>query len=536
MFRLTLFTLIQALVLSCAYGETHKNGLIDEGRQLYQTTVRSDGTAVRALVQHDVPLPPGLGACSNCHRRSGYGVSEGGSRSLNVTAPALFNATSKPPIRPAYNDQTLVQAIVAGIASDGRELDATMPRYELNQGDAAAFAAYLRTLGASPPDGVGDEELTIATIVAENAPANEREAVTRVLQKYVELRNNESRHDSERAAASSRHFYGRNPQKAFRRWKLLVWTLSGPTSTWRKQLDAYYAEQAPFIVLSGTAGADWPLVHDFCETREIPCILPVSSGPADADDAFYSLYYSTGPTLESAVIADHLKKSALAPNARVLVVHRDNPHDVEALHELRRALEDDSLIEISTTAVTGKRALSARKWRRLLQENKPDVLIAWLPQTSISKLLDSELADELLPQTIYTSQAFTNWSDTTRLPERRINHVYPYSIAHAGLAQFPREYLWLKQRGLSDLDPVAASKALYACRVLGLGLARIQTSFSREYLLEMLEHALDGTQMTSLFPRTSLGPNQRLLSRGAYVLTPNQLVDGENAYPLWVQP
>lgn len=534
--RLALLVLFQTLILSSAFGETQDSRVIDEGQQLYQTAIRSDGTAIRALVQHDVPLPPGLGACSNCHRRSGYGVSEGGSRSLNLTAPALFNATSKPPVRPAYNDRTLIRAIVAGVASDGRELHPTMPRYELNEGDANALAAYLHTLGASPPDGVTGEELTIATIVADNAPASEREAVTRVLQKYVELRNNESRRDSERAAASNRHFYGRNPQRAYRRWKLLVWTLSGSPATWRKQLDAYYAEQAPFILLSGSAGANWPLVHDFCESREMPCILPVSSGPANADEGFYSLYYSTGPTLEAAVIADQLKKSPLPTNAKVLVVHRENPQSLAALDELRRALVDDSLVEISTTAVSETKTVSARKWRRLIKKNKPDVLVAWLPQASVSELLDSDLADELRPRSIYTSHAFTTWSDTTHLPERGIQHVYPYSLARAGLSQFPREYLWLKQRGLSDLEPVAAAKALYACRVLGLGLARIQTSFSREYLLEMLEHALDGTQMTSLFPRTSLGPNQRLLSRGAYVLTPNQLVDSENTYPLWVQP
>ena len=55
-------------------------------------------------------------------------------------------------------------------------------------------------------------------------------------------------------------------------------------------------------------------------------------------------------------------------------------------------------------------------------------------------------------------------------------------------------------------------------RVLGMSLADIQSNFSREYLLEMLEHALDGTQLTSVYPRTTMGPDQRYLTHGAYVV------------------
>jgi hypothetical protein len=175
----------------------------------------------------------------------------------------------------------------------------------------------------------------------------------------------------------------------------------------------------------------------------------------------------------------------------------------------------------------------------LLRSKKPDVLVAWLPEDAVADLFDASLDKDLLPASIYTSNAFTSWSDEgrhTTIPSDRVMHVYPYSLPTSGLAQFPREHLWLKQRGLSDLDPVAAAKVLYACRVLGLGLARIQSNFSRDYLLEVLEHALDGTEISSLFPRTSLGPNQRLLSRGAYIVDPTQLRDGDVSHSPWIQP
>ncbi|MCP5092573.1 MAG: c-type cytochrome, partial [Gammaproteobacteria bacterium] len=275
--------------------------LADEGRQIYRTAIRSDGSSLRALVQNDVPLPPSAAACVNCHRRSGYGISEGGSRSRNLTAPALFEPTTKPPIRPAYDDQTLIRAIVAGIAADGSELHANMPRYELSARDAEALTAYLRTLGANPAPGVSASELTIATVIAKGAPAAERDAVETVLQRFVELKNAQIRQESERAAASNRQYYGRSWQRAFRNWSLQVWTLTGPTSTWREQLESYQTARRPFAIVSGTAGPDWSQVHDFCEANEVPCLLPLSRSPKSNDADFYSLYYSTGALLEARV-------------------------------------------------------------------------------------------------------------------------------------------------------------------------------------------------------------------------------------------
>ena len=106
----------------------------------------------------------------------------------------------------------------------------------------------------------------------------------------------------------------------------------------------------------------------------------------------------------------------------------------------------------------------------------------------------------------------------------------------AGLSQFPREDIWLKLQGLSELNSVAAGKVLFAGRTLGLGLADIKNTFSREYFVESLEHALDGTRLSSLFPRTSLGPDQRFLTRGAYVVDLSGDVDEIFSNPAWIQP
>lgn len=510
-----------------------------QGKQIYGYGTTLGGQAIKAVVQNDVPLPPAAAACANCHRRSGLGVAEGGSRSLNLSAPSLFNATSKPPLRPAYDEQTLVRAIVAGVAADGRLLDETMPRYELGNDDAFALVAYLKTLGATAPVGVTASTLTIATIIADSAPQDQKEAVLRVMQTFVDVKNGESRNETKRAAAASRHFYGRTAQRAYRAWKLLTWYLHGDSSTWGRQLAEYARADEPFAILSGTAGPEWQAIHEFCEASEIPCILPLAAGVENADDFFYSLYFSTGPVLEARVAASHVSRLPESTNRKVLVVLRDDKPSQAALEAFRKVLAASSGLQVIAKIVKGRQALSARKWRSILRSAQADVLLIMLGAESINALASIDNNTDLVPDQLYTMESYSAWPEEIQNIDGllgSINHVYPYTLPSTSATQFPREYLWLQHHGLGDLDPVAASRTLYACRVMGVGLADVQTNFSREYFLEALEHALDGTQLTSVYPHTSLGPSQRLLSRGAYVVSLSQLSRGQFSRAEWIQP
>jgi hypothetical protein len=69
---------------------------------------------------------------------------------------------------------------------------------------------------------------------------------------------------------------------------------------------------------------------------------------------------------------------------------------------------------------------------------------------------------------------------------------------------------------------VPAAKALFACHATGEALAEMADNYSRDYLIETLEHMLDGTNMTTLYPLTTLGTGQRFLAKGAYVARPGR--------------
>ena len=97
--------------------------------------------------------------------------------------------------------------------------------------------------------------------------------------------------------------------------------------------------------------------------------------------------------------------------------------------------------------------------------------------------------------------------------------------------------MWLKSQGLSGLDARAAAGALFACHATGEALAGLADNYRREYLIETLEHMLDGTSMTTLHPVTTLGTSQRYLVKGAYVV---RLAPGDGAARFlqagWIQP
>jgi mono/diheme cytochrome c family protein len=510
--------------------------LVDDGRLLYRTGIRADGTGIRAIVQGDVALPDGAGACASCHRRSGLGVSEGGSRSLNLTAPALFNPTGKPPLRPAYTDSTLVRAVVAGIDADERILARTMPRYELNMADGAALVAYLRTLGAMAPEGVSTHDISIATVIAAAAPEADRLAVRRVLERFVEIKNSGSRREAERASAADLHAYGLSRQRAHRHWNLQVWELTGPESTWYEQLETYRKADAPFAIVSGAAGSGWPVIATFCENREIPCLLPLTELTPEGKPGFYSIYFSQGVELQAIVTARHIANLELPDNSKIMVVQDDDATGRAAFTALNSELRRLGHSDATRAIPGGSETRSARSWRKMMAEQQPDMLLLWTADTTATNLLKALAKSKRLPSLIYTAEAFSDWI-TSPSPDLapRIRHVYPYSLPETGRAQFPREHAWLKSQGFSDLDEVTAAKVLFACTVLGAGLAEIESNFSREYLIETWEHSLDGAALTSLYPKTSLGSDQRFLAKGAYVVS----LSGDIAMPFmneqWIQ-
>src|SRR5436305_854956 len=303
----------------------------EPGQRIYRDGLLPSGRPLAATVQGGIAVVGAQLACASCHRRSGFGSSEGGVYVPRVTGPALFQPRQlrradlfrnlyqevqpkpfgervrDPRLRPAYTAATLATLLREGRDPTGRELDPLMPRYRLSEEEVGQLAAYLEDLGAAPSPGVDGQAIHFATVVTAGVDPGRRKAMLDVLEGYVRWKNAETSHSAQRLGFSPWYrdeFYG-----SYREWQLHVWELHGPARTWPAQLAAYYRAQPVFAVLSGIGTGSWRPVHEFCETAEIPCLFPNTDLPVVSPAGAWSLYLSPGLTVEAQALARYLSES-----------------------------------------------------------------------------------------------------------------------------------------------------------------------------------------------------------------------------------
>lgn len=466
------------------------------GRALY------DGTsALRARTADGTALPPAAAACVACHRRSGLGSFEGGVAAPPITGKFLFEPLSATTghifpwpstlrTRPAYDLTGLQHLLADGTAPDGVVMRAPMPRYAMAMQDVADLAAYLRELSKPRAPGVTDSTLDLATIVTPGVPALERQAVVDVLAAYFEQKNAQTRHESGRARVAERGQL--TMYRNYRQWRLVVWDLTGPPDTWRAQLDALYRAQPVFAVVGGIGHGSWAGVQQFCETQEVPCLFPITQQPP-GEPGYYSVYFHGGWAVDAQVAADALQ----ARGVRRVAVWA-GADDAQAAERVRQVL-----------AAQG------------LRVTEPGADPAATAQAVVSLLDDAAQTAQLKA----TPQAADVWM--VRLGERggeaqasagaRALWVRAQLQGAALQRQMQRPRSWLQKQGLSYLPINVATSTLYAASVAGESLMHIDLGFSREYCIEKLEHNLENTVPLSPYPRLSLGPDQRIASKGSFL-------------------
>lgn len=138
-----------------------------EGRALY----RGSTPWRRPPTLHGVALAADAQACAACHGARGAARTEAGVAVPSIQWERLMQAT---PARPAYaGAPQVLRALMQGRASDGRALDAPMPRFGLDPREQQALAAYLRVLGteADPVPGVEARRIVLGSVLPLSGPS-----------------------------------------------------------------------------------------------------------------------------------------------------------------------------------------------------------------------------------------------------------------------------------------------------------------------------------------------------------------------------
>lgn len=531
--RRTLLALLVAPALLVVAARAFEAGKAAEevalGERLYRNGIGSGGAAVRATVQEDLVLDSTAMRCVNCHKRSGWGTTEGPVTTPPVVGRVLFRAatlgndqiglrSTGVGTRPAYDETSLGRALREGIDPSGRRLSPTMPRYALGPRDLAALAAYLRQLGDPPAPGVTETDLHLATITTPGTDPRKRDAMLSVLRAFVDARNAGTRNEDRRRDHGPWDM--KSHYQWYRRWELHEWALEGAPSTWDAQLADRSARQPVFAIVAGMSDGAWEPVHAFCERTHTPCVLPqVPAAPDDrTGQPVYSIYFTRGLPLEAATLARFLGEQVSPPSGPLVQVARCGTPGQAAAAALGKRL---GAHVSASSCVAARASLDAAGWRAQLH-GAPRALAAWVAPEDLAGL------DELARQpgglggvdAVYLSGTLAGGSSAGLSPELRSKvYLVTSSVAPDAFEQHARRSLfWLKSRKLGDAEPDVAVNALFAASLVSDAVAAPHAIESQDYFVEQLEHMVGRSPMPSSYPAVSLGPSRRVASLGCAVL------------------
>jgi len=492
---------------------------LDLGERMYRDGLLPSGKPLQAVMKAGTRVPGTAFACAGCHGRSGIPpMQEDGVRVRAINGRTLFQPLylhftgltpeerealvparfKTAPLRPAYTERSLMDALVKGVDPSGRELGPAMPRYRASDAELAPLVQYLGRLSSAFAPGVSDTSVTFATVVTEEVPAADRAAMTGAIERSLRSHSN--------LRPNPRQKMGQmlNMQLmgiGFREWRLATWVLKGEPATWHAQLEAFYAKEPVFALLGGISTRTWEPVHRFCESLRLPCVLPLTDLPGL--EGSYTFYYTKGYHQEGASAARFL---AQAPPARVVQIL--GPGSEAAL--LAKGFEE---------AWAGRTPVQSIPWNpsRPVKADKDTALLMWTGPDGYRAL--EAMARTSPPQVFMSSTLLAErlWD----LPEAARDFtrvVYPYR--QPGPKTLPPR-MGARVGAVVDKpfqanDRRIASRMEDAMKVLSEALARMERNYYRDYLLDTLD-AAPAAEATD-YDLLNFSPGLRHLSEGCHVV------------------
>jgi hypothetical protein len=122
-----------------------------------------------------------------------------------------------------------------------------------------------------------------------------------------------------------------------------------------------------------------------------------------------------------------------------------------------------------------------------------------------------------------------DWRKVIRLAQ-------PYDLPYRRRVPLDYPLGWFNARRIPIVSLQVQADTFLACQILAQTLGHMGDAFTRDYLMERLEAMLEKLIMTGYYRRLSLGPGQRIASKGGYILSPGVGGDALPADARWIIP
>lgn len=503
------------------------------GERLYREGILASGEELVGKGFGDVEIHGEDAACVRCHRPSGFGSYEGGYYIPPITAPYMFGGRQisrddrfralfmqaqtaefrhqvrRVRDRPPYDTKTLGAVLREGLDTNGRKLETLMPRYALTDSDVANLEGYLRTLSSDLSPGVDEDYVELATVVHADVPTDRRDAMLGTLQSFVDWYNKRTLGDLQLAGHS---VYGSSLYTRYSRlYRLNIWEINGPPETWREQLEMHYASKPVFALVSGQVDGPWTEVGAFCDALGLPAVFPITDMPHEIGLlGGYSVYFNAGLKLEADLMRDWLVR---AGSRKVLQIF--DPDSRRSAFPARRMLEGDGSENVVFTSV------EIDAWRRQVAKSEAagghDALVVWQENPDAGELGAWKKytgADRLL----LPSGALDSAGIAESEQSRDWLFSYPRALEQDHYPERFRARAWMNTRGLDFSAEAVQYRAYYAMLMFRDSFVHLLDHYHRDYLLEVLEHQIQGSPNPGLYPDMELAPGQRFASKSGYIV------------------
>jgi hypothetical protein len=525
-----------------------------QGEMIYRMGERLDGTEITATVVNDVPLSGGLVSCARCHRKSGYGIDEPGKLTPAVTGQILFRETTfdrarqfralyqEPQTnveragprslvtRPGYSDVTLAKVIREGIDSNGRTLNPLMPRYDLDDESMADLIAYLRRLSSISAPGVGEHTLHFGIVSTDEVRTQTVTAMMNVVDAYVDQHNREvDRYSLHRGNSPN---YRDDFVSSYRKWKIHHCRLTGEPFTYAAQLTAFCHRQHVFALIAGVSNRTWDPIQRFCDRRRLPCLFPTTPLPALDADGGATLYLSKGLYAEAdkfVLRVQAMDRSGTSPSPIHQFAIAETIGEAALRYASNRLRENGVTVRDHLLPADADSSLLQDTIHRL--NIADDISVFWMPLDRLPQALVTHPTQQPSLETVSSDRVYLSATLLSSLKSgdggwdiSKIRNATVISPFRSESQYHPRGFRvrgWMRSRRIKLSHPRLQFNTYFALTVTTHALRHMVDRYSQEYLIECIEHETENSLNPGVYPRLSLGPDQRYASNVVRLISVN---------------